>query len=62
MCEKHYTGTVKNEERNSLKKQMGGQSDNNIRQQNRQQNARQRGEGRKNFLYLERKTGKYENF
>lgn len=36
MCEKHYTGTVKNEERNSLKKQMGGQGDNNIKQ-NRQQ-------------------------
>lgn len=39
MCEKHYTGTVKNGERNSLKKQMGGQGDNNIKQQNRQQNA-----------------------
>jgi len=38
MCEEHYTGTVKNEERNSLKKQMGGQGDNNIKQ-NRQQNA-----------------------
>lgn len=62
MCEKHYTGTVKNEERNSLKKQMGGHSDNNIKQENRQQNSRLGGEGRKNSLYLERKTGKYENF
>lgn len=41
MCEKHYTGTVKNEERNRLKKQMGGHSDNNIKQKNRQLNARQ---------------------
>lgn len=41
MCEKHYTGTVKKEERNSLKKQMGGHGDNNIKQQNRQKNARQ---------------------
>lgn len=62
MCEKHYTGTVKNEGRNSLKKQMGGHSDNNIKQQNRQQNARQGGEERNNSLYLERKTGKYESF
>lgn len=45
MCEKHYTSTVKNEERNSLKKQMGGQGDNNIKQQNRQQNAWGGGEG-----------------
>lgn len=62
MCEKHYTGTVKNEERNSLKKQMGGHSDNNIKQENRQQNSRLGGDGRKNSLYLERETGKYENF
>lgn len=39
MCEKHYTGTVKNEERNSLEKHMGGKGDNNIKQKNRQQNA-----------------------
>lgn len=64
MCEKHYTGTIKNEERNSLKKQMGGHGDNNIKQQNRQQNARRGEEGRKEkkSLYLERKAVKYENF
>lgn len=31
MCEKHYTGPVKNEERSNMKKQMGGLADSNIR-------------------------------
>lgn len=52
MCEKHYTGTVKNEERNRLKKQMGGQSDNNIKQQNRQQMPRERERVEKKSQFL----------
>lgn len=62
MCEKHYTSTVKNEERNSLKKQMGGQGDNNIKQQNRQQNAWGGGRGEEKPTILEGiKIGKHEN-